>query len=1090
MILDSGATTHVMRNIHANCIKIDGNTRIKALNGVEQIVPTYSDDTFTKIAWVTSSPEDILSLSQLIDEGWIVSLEDEQFIAEKAELRLVFARKGNSGLYRVKNGNNNEQEVALISTSAELNIAYSVQDLHDRLGHPSNEVLMRTIDSGTIETDVKSEHIKIYDKLLGDCPSCHAGKSTKFSKGPSRHKNNDIKKGTVIHADIFEYRNKKFMIFVEETTGYGLAYHIKDKSTKSVREAIEAARLDLIAMNPEYKLRRIHSDREGAILSIENELKSKSIIIVPTSTEGHSPTVERRNKVYCERIRTIEDRLSYPIHDDMVIPLVEYITQCLNIVTNTKLLDKDTPWHTMTGEKLYSDRLLKTEFGEILRFPISYLQHKPKHVARTSWGIVIGRIIRSTGSLRVKLIPSGKITTVNHFTRFEKVPSEILKYLNDEDNHCNKNQDENDEEYLPENSTKENEHELMAKKYLGETNQEKNSIDLTTTGIKLQDSIDLSMDKTEEDKYVDQEIADNNDIDDGSVDTESLMDNEKNQRESNNDNDIPIQKEQATSNLEGIEEIRENHKSDVEPELVQLNTNQETVLMSFHESNSKDPIKTPNALKKELTQIHEKGVLTPIKDAEGHKIHRGISLYVNKGDDIKCRVLVGGGQDPSQYKPWDITAATIGVAGIMVILSIAAMKKLHITSLDVKGAYLNADIEKVIIVRFDQRIAKQLCEIDSMYVDFIQEDGTILTKLNRALYGLIESATLWNRKLNEVLKKIGFTQCTADPCIFYKGDNLIGIYVDDILLATESIKEKERIKHELEIEFGKLNGNELLPITYRGLEIGKDGDVITVKQTKYMNELFQQYSVTKIVDTPATESLFKINRSSLPYDKNKYVELISKLSWLSTQTRPELRTSCSFLSSRSQEPLIDDWMKAVRVLRYLKGTSTLGISFRPGSNVLSSFSDAAHLCHSDVTGQMGSVHMAGENYICSESRKIKMMCQSSCEAELVALNTTLNQTIHLKELLKELGVMQGTTKVYEDNLPVITLCNSGNVSQRTRHLTMRMKHVKERIDDKTIELIHLESEEMLADLLTKPITGARFIKLRDIMLGNLSKVQR
>jgi H2-forming N5,N10-methylenetetrahydromethanopterin dehydrogenase-like enzyme len=55
--------------------------------------------------------------------------------------------------------------------------------------------------------------------------------------------------------------------------------------------------------------------------------------------------------------------------------------------------------------------------------------------------------------------------------------------------------------------------------------------------------------------------------------------------------------------------------------------------------------------------------------------------------------------------------------------------------------------------------------------------------LKKSSYGLVQSARQFFKKLVEVLRSIGFTQCKAEPCLLSKNNDLgvviIAVYVDD-----------------------------------------------------------------------------------------------------------------------------------------------------------------------------------------------------------------------------------------------------------------------------------------------------------------------
>jgi hypothetical protein len=90
-------------------------------------------------------------------------------------------------------------------------------------------------------------------------------------------------------------------------------------------------------------------------------------------------------------------------------------------------------------------------------------------------------------------------------------------------------------------------------------------------------------------------------------------------------------------------------------------------------------------------------------------------------------------------------------------------------------------------MKFPRYLAQLLVLVDSTAKYLIQQDGTILVEIVRALYGLFESAKRWNRHFTSVLISGGYVQCDSEPCLFKKGDitdkywSNVTIYVDDCL---------------------------------------------------------------------------------------------------------------------------------------------------------------------------------------------------------------------------------------------------------------------------------------------------------------------
>lgn len=92
-----------------------------------------------------------------------------------------------------------------------------------------------------------------------------------------------------------------------------------------------------------------------------------------------------------------------------------------------------------------------------------------------------------------------------------------------------------------------------------------------------------------------------------------------------------------------------------------------------------------------------------------------------------------------------------------------------------------------------------------------------------------------------------------------------------------------------------------------------------------------------------------------------------------------------------------------------------------------------------------------------------------------------------RRLLKDLGYGRMVpTVMYEDNQSVIKAAAKGEGDfKRTKHIAMRFFSIKENIDAGEVELKYLPTGDMLADILTKPLQGALFRKLRDKLLGVL-----
>jgi hypothetical protein len=125
-------------------------------------------------------------------------------------------------------------------------------------------------------------------------------------------------------------------------------------------------------------------------------------------------------------------------------------------------------------------------------------------------------------------------------------------------------------------------------------------------------------------------------------------------------------------------------------------------------------------------------------------------------------------QDKSDMLYEEIYSPTACLSHLFIIVYIAARKGRHVRTIDITGAYLNADMRRGVFMHIDPTLAAILVAVDPMYLDFLRDDGYIIVKLLKALHGCVESANLWYILLSSTLVKNGFIMNPLDNCIFNK----------------------------------------------------------------------------------------------------------------------------------------------------------------------------------------------------------------------------------------------------------------------------------------------------------------------------------
>jgi len=115
----------------------------------------------------------------------------------------------------------------------------------------------------------------------------------------------------------------------------------------------------------------------------------------------------------------------------------------------------------------------------------------------------------------------------------------------------------------------------------------------------------------------------------------------------------------------------------------------------------------------------------------------------------------------------------------------------------------------------------------------------------------------------------------------------------------------------------------------------------------------------------------------------------------------------------------------------------------------------------------------------TKSTKQKLNGTSSTEAELIGVGDSLSQVLWVRDFLLEHGHAVGPAVVYQDNQSTMKLIERGNAaSERTRHIAIRFFFVHDRVRSKEIVIEYLPTGYMIADILTKPLQGTLFRRLR------------
>ena len=452
-----------------------------------------------------------------------------------------------------------------------------------------------------------------------------------------------------------------------------------------------------------------------------------------------------------------------------------------------------------------------------------------------------------------------------------------------------------------------------------------------------------------------------------------------------------------------------------------------------------------------------------------------------------------------------IEAPTVALSSVLMILSIAAKKKLQLATFDIKGAFLHASMKEgeEVFVRISKEVAKLLVKHDISYEKFLHENGSFVVKLNKFLYGLRQSPRAWYDLISAVIMKLGYTKADNDSCLFFKHvgevSSYILLHVDDMAVAGTEKVIKEFYKG-LVSEFGNDNVTAYLTgskFDFLGMRIETNNDWVKVSQSAYIENICDieedpELDLSKNFSSPHP-STFAQDRSkdtSAKSDEISYFRRkVMQCMYAAVRTRPDVLLDIVVLSGRLDNPTKNDLNVLRRILSYLYSTRHEGLMFRDGKWDFWAAIDASFNSYENGRGHSGILMFLDwlSAAILAKSLKQKTVSSSSTQSELISLNEGILHILWIADTLAQLlpGVQIYPIKIFNDNQPMITLVKQPVVNRqgRSKFMSRALFKANEHLEAGEIILLYENTESLVADFLTKAVHGSKFKTFKAKIMG-------
>ncbi|GJX62072.1 retrovirus-related pol polyprotein from transposon TNT 1-94 [Tanacetum coccineum] len=304
-------------------------------------------------------------------------------------------------------------------------------------------------------------------------------------------------------------------------------------------------------------------------------------------------------------------------------------------------------------------------------------------------------------------------------------------------------------------------------------------------------------------------------------------------------------------------------------------------------------------------------------------------------------------------------------------------------------------------------------------------------------------ATYMNFKVYQMDIKSAFLNGKLKKEVYVKQPP--GFESNDIIFGSTSYKLCKQFEKLMTKKFEMSMMGELT--YFLRLQIKQDETGILIYQEHYTRNLLNKYeifdsSLVKIPMVPPNNLGPDLVGKSV--NEASYRGMIGSLMYLTT-TRPDIQFSIVLCARYQSNPKESYLIVVKRILKYLKGTPTLGLYYLKCSGFdLKGYTDSDYVgCNMDRKITSGACQILGGKLVCWSAKKQQLVAMSSAEVEYVV---------------------------------VVGCC--AILHSRTKHIDIRYHFIRNHVLKGDIELHFIPTEYQLADIFTKPLDEPTFTRLK------------
>ena len=182
----------------------------------------------------------------------------------------------------------------------------------------------------------------------------------------------------------------------------------------------------------------------------------------------------------------------------------------------------------------------------------------------------------------------------------------------------------------------------------------------------------------------------------------------------------------------------------------------------------------------------------------------------------------------------------------------------------------------------------------------------------------------------------------------------------------------------------------------------------------------------------------------------------------------------------------------MKILSYLKGTRSLGITYVRGSGLsLNVYADADYASkENDRRSVSGIAVTLGGTVVSHTSKTQRIVSLSTSEVEYIAAGEGVKEALFVRAVLSFIApeTSEASIKVLEDNQRTKALIENPLSSARSKHIDVRYHFIRDLFRTRKNYVEYVASAEQYADILTKALIFIFPVQLTTSRIGNLTRL--